>query len=94
MAYRKIYRSKPVLDIELGGFHIMGTILERMIEAIINPDRFYSKQLLCRVSSQYEISAPDLPTRVMAVVDFISGMTDVFALDFYQKINGTSLPIV
>ena len=94
VAYRKIYRSKPVLDIELGGFHIMGTILERMIEAIINPDRFYSKQLLCRVSSQYEISAPDLPTRVMAVVDFISGMTDVFALDFYQKINGTSLPIV
>ena len=30
----------------------------------------------------------------MAVVDFISGMTDIFALDFYQKINGTSLPIV
>jgi dGTPase len=72
----------------------MGTILERMIDAIIHPDRFYSKQLLCRVSSQYEIDAPDLPTRVMAVVDFISGMTDVFALDFYQKINGTSLPIV
>ncbi len=94
VAFSKIYRSKPVLDIELGGFHIMGTILERMIDAIIHPDRFYSKQLLCRVSSQYEIEAPDLPTRVMAVVDFISGMTDVFALDFYQKINGTSLPIV
>ena len=94
VAFSKIYRSKPVLDIELGGFHIMGTILERMIDAIIHPDRFYSKQLLCRVSSQYEIDAPDLPTRVMAVVDFISGMTDVFALDFYQKINGTSLPIV
>ena len=30
----------------------------------------------------------------MAMLDFISGMTDVFALDFYQKINGTSLPIV
>ena len=94
VAFSKIYRSKPVLDIELGGFHIMGTILERMIDAIIHPDRFYSKQLLCRVSSQYEIEAPDLTTRVMAVVDFISGMTDVFALDFYQKINGTSLPIV
>ena len=30
----------------------------------------------------------------MAVIDFVSGMTDVFALDIYQKINGTSLPIV
>ena len=30
----------------------------------------------------------------MAVVDFISGMTDIFALDIYQKIQGISLPIV
>ena len=94
VAYGKIYHSKPVLDIELGGYHIMETLMHRMMEAIVNPDRFYSQQLLRRVSSQYEINAPDLPTRVMAVIDFISGMTDVFALDFYQKINGTSLPIV
>ncbi|MBR4275352.1 MAG: dNTP triphosphohydrolase [Prevotella sp.] len=94
VALSKIYHSKPVLDIELGGYHIMGTILERMVDAIISPDRFYSQQLLRRVSSQYEIEAPDMPTRVMAVIDFISGMTDVFALDFYQKINGTSLPII
>ncbi len=94
VALSKIYHSKPVLDIELGGYHIMGTILERMVDTIISPDRFYSQQLLRRVSSQYEIEAPDMPTRVMAVIDFISGMTDVFALDFYQKINGTSLPII
>ena len=94
VAYGKIYHSKPVLDIELGGYHIMETVMQRMMEAIVNPDRFYSQQLLRRVSSQYDINAKDLPTRVMAVVDFISGMTDVFALDFYQKINGTSLPIV
>ena len=30
----------------------------------------------------------------MAVIDFISGMTDVYALDIYQKINGVALPIV
>ena len=94
VAYGKIYHSKPVLDIELGCYHIMETLMHRMMEAIVNPDRFYSQQLLRRVSSQYEINAPNLPTRVMAVIDFISGMTDVFALDFYQKINGTSLPIV
>jgi dGTPase len=28
------------------------------------------------------------------VIDYISGMTDIFALDIYQKINGISLPIV
>ena len=94
VAFNRIYHSKPVLDIELGGYHILGTIMQRMMDAIVNPDRFYSQELLRRVSSQYEIDAPDLPTRIMAIVDFVSGMTDVFALDFYQKINGTSLPIV
>ena len=93
-AMAKIYHSKPVLDIELGGYRIMETLLGLMVDAAVNPNRFYSKQLLRRVSSQYDIQSPDLETRIMAVIDFISGMTDVFALDFYQKINGTSLPIV
>ena len=26
--------------------------------------------------------------------DFVSGMTDVFSLDMYRKINGTQLPMV
>ena len=32
--------------------------------------------------------------RIQAVLDYISGMTDVFALDLYRKINGNSLPAV
>ena len=94
VAQQEIYRSKPVIDIELAGYHIINTLMEQMIEAAVYPERFYSKQLLRRVSSQYDINSPDLETRIMAVIDFISGMTDVFALDFYQKLNGTSLPIV
>lgn len=94
VAMKKIYCSKPVLDIELGGYKIMETLMKQMVEATLNPDRYYSQQLLRRVSSQYEIDAPELETRILAVIDFISGMTDVFALDFYQKINGSSLPIV
>lgn len=94
IASEKIYDSKPVIDIELAGYHIINTLMEQMIEAAVYPERFYSKQLLRRVSSQYDINSSDLETRIMAVIDFISGMTDVFALDFYQKLNGTSLPIV
>ncbi len=30
----------------------------------------------------------------MAVIDYISGMTDIYVLVIYQKINGISLPIV
>ena len=94
LSKKKIYKSKPVLDVELSGFKIMDSLMEVMTEAAVNPQRFYSRQLISRVSSQYDISAPDLETRIMAVIDYISGMTDVYALDIYQKINGISLPLV
>ena len=94
MSKVKIYRSRPVLDVELSGYKIMATLMEQMIEAIEHPERYYSQQLISRVSSQYDISSPDLETRIMAVIDYISGMTDVYALDVYQKINGFALPIV
>lgn len=94
ISYSKIYQSKPVLDIELSGYQIMATLMKVFIEAAINPSRFYSKQLLRRVSSQYDIENENLEERIMAVLDYISGMTDIYALDIYQKINGISLPIV
>lgn len=90
----KIYRSKPVLDVELSGYKIMETLMEQMIEAAVYPERYYSQQLIGRVSSQYDIDSTDLETRIIAVLDYISGMTDIYALDIYQKINGISLPIV
>jgi dGTPase len=94
ISYSKIYQSKPVLDIELSGYQIMATLMEVFVEAAVNPSRFYSKQLLRRVSSQYDIENENLEERIMAVIDYISGMTDIYALDIYQKINGISLPIV
>ena len=94
ISYSKIYQSKPVLDIELSGYQIMATLMEVFIKAAVNPSRFYSKQLLRRVSSQYDIENENLEERIMAVIDYISGMTDIYALDIYQKINGISLPIV
>ena len=90
----RIYKSRPVLDVELSGYQIIQTLMQKFIGAAVHPDRFYSKHLISRVSSQYDIDAPDLETRLMAIIDYISGMTDVYALDIYQKINGISLPIV
>ena len=94
LSVQRIYRSRPVLDVELSGYQIMATLMQKMTEAVMNPQRYYSQQLIGRVSSQYDITAADLETRLMAVIDYISGMTDVYALDVYQKINGISLPIV
>ena len=92
ISFEKIYRSRDVLDIELAGFRIIGTLLELMTDAVCSPEKTYSKLLINRVSSQYNIKSPVFYERIQAVLDYISGMTDVFALDLYRKINGNSLP--
>lgn len=94
VSFEKIYRSRDVLDIELAGFRIISTLLELMIDAVRSPQKAYSQLLINRVSGQYNVKAPALYERIQAVLDYISGMTDVFALDLYRKINGNSLPAV
>ena len=94
MAYEKIYNYSGVLDIELAGNQIVTYLLERLVDAVLHPDKSYSKLLLAKVPQQYDMQAPDIPSRIQAVTDYISGMTDVYALDLYQKLNGVSLPVI
>lgn len=94
VSLKKVYRSRDVLDIELAGFRVISTLLELMTEAVTSPEKAYSKLLINRISDQYNIKAPALYERIQAVLDYVSGMTDVFALDLYRKINGNSLPAV
>lgn len=94
VSYKKIYHSKPVLDVELSGYKIMETLMQTFIGAAMHPETFHSQQLINRFSSQYDIHNDDLETRIMAVLDYISGMTDVYALDIYQKISGIALPVL
>lgn len=93
-AFKRIYCSKDVVDIELAGYQVISTLIDLMIEAVRYPEKAYSQLLINRVSAQYDISAPTLYGRIIAVLDYISGMTDVYALDLYRKINGNSLPAV
>lgn len=93
-AFRKIYYSSDVLDVELAGFRVIDTLIDLMIKAVRSPEKAYSQLLINHVSSQYEINAPTLYGQIQAVLDYISGMTDVYALDLYRKIKGNSLPAV
>ncbi len=93
-AVENIYRSKDVLDIELAGYRIIGFLLETFTDAIQNPEHEYSKLLLQRIPEQYETNSPTLYGKIQSVIDYVSGMTDVYALDLYRKITGMGLPII
>lgn len=93
-AFKKIYKAKEVLDIELAGYRIFGYLIDSLTEAVTNQDRAYSKLLLKRIPEQYNTNAPSTYGKIQCVLDYISGMTDVYALDLYRKITGMSLPAV
>lgn len=87
-----IYKSKDVVDIEIAGYNIIYTLIDKLTDAVFNTDKAYSKQLLARIPEQYEVSAETPYGKIQAVLDYISSMTDIYALDLYKKITGMSLP--
>ena len=93
ISWNKIYNSGDVVDIELAGNHIITFLLQKFVDAVVNPDLNYSRLLLGKFPHQYDVHSPSLFTRIQAVLDHVSGMTDVYALDLYRKLNGTNLRI-
>lgn len=93
LSWEKIYCAGDVVDIELAGTRIISFLIDELVKAVRNPQLNYSQLLLAKVPQQYEINAPDLYGKLLAVLDHISGMTDVYALDLYRKLKGMSLKI-
>lgn len=93
LSWQKIYHSPDVVDIELAGTTIISDLLQRLVKAVRYPELNYSRLLLSKVPQQYEVDAPTMFGKIQAVVDHVSGMTDVYALDLYRRLNGLSLKI-
>ena len=89
-----IYNHRSVVEIEIAGYHLIGGLLQEFIGAILRPSTIKSQKLRQLISKQFLIGAgPDsLYTDIQSVVDYISGMTDLYAVDLYRKITGIDFP--
>ena len=92
VSLKNIYNDRSVVEIEISGYQIIGTLLEVFIEAILNPKEGFSKKIIQLMPDQYGGSHESTYEKVQAVVDFVSGMTDLYALDLYRKIKGINIP--
>lgn len=92
ISYKQVYAHRSVVEIEIAGYKIIGTILQEFAGAVMNPKSMYNKKLLSLLPEQYKTENGSVYANLQSVVDFVSGMTDVFALDLYRKITGISLP--
>lgn len=93
-AHERIYRSPEVVDIEIAGNRILTYLLCHMAEAAQYPERNFPRLLLEKIPAQYAVRSADFHTRLQGMLDHISGMTDVYALNLYRTLEGSSLPAV
>ena len=93
-AYAKIYCAPHVVDVDIAGNRILNYLLDVLMDAVLNPEKNFSGLILLKIPKQYNISDPDLFQRIQGVLDHVSGMTDVYALDLFRNLNGHTLPAV
>lgn len=91
VSVKRIYSDSSVLEIELAGYKVISTLTDHFINAVLT-DNKYNKKLMTLFPEQFLSESDDKYSKIQSVVDFVSGMTDVYALDLYRKITGISIP--
>ena len=92
---RKIYNHETVVKIELAGYEVMKALLEEFIPAMLSEAPTHKqKKILQLLPAQYAVAAnASAYLKALSVVDFISGMTDLYAMEMYKNLRGISLPV-
>jgi dGTPase len=95
LCFDKVYSYRKVLEIESAGFKVIGGLLNAFISAL-RDDGKKSQKILQLLPAHYRINRIETSDHwyeaIMQVVQFISGMTDTFAIDTYRVITGIKLP--
>jgi dGTPase len=97
-----IYVSKPVVEVEAAGFEVLGGLLDAFVSTVndiaVNGSRASPKSRMLIYLIPEQFAGPsrqpiaDLYRRVLAITDFVSGMTDSYAVTLFKKLTGISLP--
>jgi dGTPase len=102
ISVKKIYRSQPVLEKEAAGFQVLEGLLDVFSQALNH--KFYQTDLYSgKDKSILRLLPEDFPMEgwgesvnpyplLRVLVDFISGMTDKYALSLYRRVKGISIP--
>ena len=85
---KHIYRHPSVVKIELTGFNVIGTLLEDFTDAVLNPNTPYNKKLLSLIPEQFKTESEETYPKLQSVIDFISNMTDLYAVQLYKDLRG------
>ena len=92
ISVEKIYNAPTVVQIEIAGFKVMNALLEEFVPAYLKSNKsMFDKKLVAMIPEQFHSDNKDTYSKIRAVLDYVSGMTDVYAVDLYRKIQGISI---
>ena len=97
LSIAKLYRSRPVLEIEAAGFEVLGGLLDAFLCAIFDQkENHRSRKLLDLLPNQFRAIGPQAGAsayeQILLLTDYVAGMTDQHALSLYKTIKGIELP--
>lgn len=92
ISVKKIYNYSSVVQIEVAGYKVMGGLLEEFIPAYLQNDSKYHKKLMELIPRQFLTQQTDTYSKIQSILDFVSGMTDIYAVELFRKIKGISFP--
>jgi dGTPase len=88
---RHCYNAPEVLQVELAGFEVIGALLDKFVPAALGKGGGMEARKLRRLFAW--LGRGDTAYQeLLEITDYISGMTDSFAVDLYRKLHGISLP--
>ena len=88
LSVKKIYNNRSVVKVEITGYNVLKTLVEEFLQAAMSPKSNYSRKLLQLIPEQYKTEAETTYDKCRQILDFISGMTDLYAMDIYKLIKG------
>lgn len=85
----KIYNHPSVIQIEIAGYNILYELLNIFIPLVLKTKlTSLEKKTVLLIPSQYKYTMESNYKKTLGIVDFISGMTDGYATEFYRKSKG------
>ena len=94
MSVRKIYNNRSVVKVEITGYNVLKTLVEEFLQAILEPNTNYSRKLLQLIPEQYKTDNHSTYDKCRSILDFVSGMTDLYAMDLYKLIRGDNMLVI
>jgi dGTPase len=89
-----IYNHRSVVEIENAGYNVMRELLQHFIPPILKPEnqrRKIEDKAVKLIPRQFLFDTESPYMKVLGVIDYISGMTDNYAVDLYKRIKGIDM---